>query len=55
MENPATWGTLEKIINEALEEADRRDRMDLVGLSRVRIVADALRKAGLVKDDVSSN
>lgn len=50
MENPATWGPVEKTIDAAMQEAEKRQSQGVVGLSNVRIIADALRAAGLVKE-----
>lgn len=55
MENPATWGLAEKIIQEVYlrhqenmsKPADERH----FGLSLYRQVADALRDAGLLKEE----
>jgi hypothetical protein len=52
MENPATWGEAEKIVNRALDEfyenihkpVDER----VIGLSLARSITDALREAGLL-------
>jgi hypothetical protein len=43
MENPATWGSLEHAVDSALRRADKANAEMLVGLSRTRIVADAVR------------
>lgn len=47
-ENPATWGPAERAVNEALDDyyEAMRSNPDLVGLSIVRQITDALRKAG---------
>ncbi len=44
MENPATWGPLEHAIAAALKRAEDNRAAGLVGLSQVRIVADAVRE-----------
>ena len=46
MENPATWTELEKVIHEALKEVDENNVRFIIGHSRARIIADALRRAG---------
>lgn len=50
MENPATWTEIERTIAEALREAAEARANLLVGLSTPRLIADALRKKGLVKE-----
>lgn len=47
-ENPATWGEAERVVTDALEEADRLHFDAVCGLSAVRIVTDALREADLL-------
>lgn len=49
-ENPNTWTDLEKTIAEALREAEDQRSKYVVGLSTPRIVADALRRNGLVEE-----
>lgn len=51
MENPATWGEAEKVISDALRKADHAMTAGIIGLSRARRVADALRAAGLLKEE----
>lgn len=52
MENPATWGEAEHIVNKVLHErqADRQKPIEeqVIGLSLVRQITDALRQAGLL-------
>jgi hypothetical protein len=50
MENPATWGEVERVIHEVLAEdyRIRAGRGIVVGLSLERRIADALRDAGLL-------
>lgn len=43
MENPATWGPLERAINRAIRQAREDREADVVGLSEVRLIADAVR------------
>jgi len=50
MENPATWGELEKVISAALRSVEFGRSNGMIGLSAARQIADALRAAGLVKD-----
>jgi len=55
MENPATWGPAEKIVNQALDAfyenvrkpADER----VIGFSLARSITNALRVAGLLKEE----
>lgn len=52
MENPATWGPAEKVIRQALDE-DHQARLSpepVIGLSLPRLIADALRKEGLLDE-----
>jgi hypothetical protein len=50
MENPATWGPAEKVVDEAHAKwYDARER-GIIGLSLARTITDALREAGLLKD-----
>lgn len=54
MENPATWGLAEKIVNGVLRQDRERQARELtgqppvVGLSLPRRITDALRAAGLL-------
>ena len=55
MENPASWGELEKAIEEAIQEhADQLADL-MMGLSVVKTIANKLRDKGLVKDSDKSN
>ena len=47
-ENPATWGEAERVVADALDEADRMHFDGVCGLSAVRVVTDALREADLL-------
>ena len=51
-ENPATWGEPEKIIDEVLDDYWRnRARPDpMIGWSLAKMIAEALRNAGLLLD-----
>lgn len=51
MENPQTWGRLEREIEGALVLSHERQEKGIIGLSTVRIIADTLREAGLVKTE----
>lgn len=50
VENPATWGPVEKVIHETIKRHRDNHLAGTVGLSRVRMIADALREAGLIKE-----
>ncbi len=49
MESPDSWGPLERVISQAIHDADDAVLRGIVGLSHIRVIADALRDAGLVK------
>ena len=51
MENPATWGKAERIINDTMVQAMRAQAEGVYGLSMARQVADALRAANLLKPE----
>ncbi len=51
MENPATWGEAERIVNETLCSAYEDRAAGVIGLSTARRVTDALRTAGLLTDE----
>lgn len=53
MENPATWGKAERVINDALYAADRAQLAGRVGFSRARQITLALRNAGLLTEEDS--
>lgn len=48
MENPMTWGHAEWVVHDAMQEYETGRQQGLVGLSEVRYITDALRKAGLI-------
>jgi hypothetical protein len=52
MENPATWGPVEKTINKAMNDWEEAHfaRPPLAGASEVYCIAAALREAGLLKE-----
>lgn len=49
-ENPASWGPIEKAIAEAMKQHNKDMDAGLYGLSVVRVIADQLRKQGLIKE-----
>lgn len=51
MENPATWGKAEKVVFAALHEAEIARLKGVYGLSTTRQITDALRKAGLLREE----
>lgn len=53
MENPATWGVAENVIHDAIvkDHYAKQEKPGLCGLSLPRQIADALRKAGLLKEE----
>lgn len=51
MENPANWSRAERVVNDALEEFYRDDQAGLVGYSLPMRITNALRKAGLLKEE----
>lgn len=48
MENPASWGPVERIIDEALGQWDEDRAKGMVGFSRPAAIAERLRRAGLI-------
>ena len=48
MENPDTWDEAEKIISQALRDADKAHFQGVIGLSTPRQITDALREADLL-------
>ena len=50
MENPATWGDAENIINNAIVQHHYATQNGTTGLSLPRTITDALRNAGLLRD-----
>lgn len=61
MDNPATWGDVEKVIYEVINKYQVEQYVDEVsgevrcGLSLERQIADALRAAGLVNQPNGDN
>jgi hypothetical protein len=53
MENPATWGAAENVIHHAIVKAHyaKQEEPGLSGLSLPLQIADALRAAGLLKEE----
>lgn len=49
MENPNTWSDLEVVIEQAKRDSEEAQKNGVIGLSSTRVIADALRKSGLVK------
>jgi hypothetical protein len=54
MENPATWTTVERTIHDAqnTHRALMAEHPDLCAVSEVSKIAEALRAAGLLREDV---
>lgn len=50
MENPASWGKVEQVIFEAIQKHEQMLKEHIFGLSEVRMIADALREAGLIRE-----
>jgi hypothetical protein len=48
VEDPATWGEAERVISAALKRHEHDRSLGIIGLSRARIIADALRENGLL-------
>ncbi len=55
-ENPQTWSEAERIVDRVLtDHAENMRRPDpLIGLSVVRQITDALRRAGLLRESAGS-
>ena len=51
MENPATWGEAEKIIDRTLTAGNRAALRGEVGWSLAKQIAEALREACLLRDE----
>lgn len=51
MENPATWGRAEQVISQAYQDWWKGRAEGRTGLSLPRRIADALRAAGLLRDE----
>jgi hypothetical protein len=49
-ENPQTWGTLEHVIADALDDFEASMKAEIAGYSQVACIANALRAEGLVKE-----
>lgn len=50
-ETPASWGPVERVIFQALNDVEDARAIGLVGLSEVKVIANALRDAGLVREE----
>lgn len=59
MENPATWGHAERVVNEVIRDHRRnteRPPMErTIGLSLTRQIIDALRREGLLVEESMQN
>jgi hypothetical protein len=53
MENPDTWGKAEKVIAEAVREAAVAHQHGIIGWSQPKRIAEALRQAGLLKEEAT--
>ena len=50
MEDPQTWTQVEQVIDQTLKDWHYYRKEGLVGFSQARLIADALRDAGLLRD-----
>jgi hypothetical protein len=50
-ENPASWGKAERVVSEAIRSARQAHAELVVGLSEVMQITNALRAAGLLKEE----
>lgn len=55
MENPAPWGKAERVITNALMDWAAARDASVIGPSQARLIADALREAGLLKEEMTPN
>lgn len=51
MENPNTWGQAEKVVHSALLQVEKNRQEKRIGLSAERTITDALRLAGLLREE----
>jgi hypothetical protein len=51
MENPATWGKAEKVIDQAHKDYWKARKDGVIGWSLIHTIAEALREAGLLRDE----
>lgn len=49
MENPSTWGPVEKAVSEAMKQHDAARASGVIGASAVKVVAEAARQATLAE------
>ena len=54
MENPSTWGDAENVIHNAMVKFHYAKRADGTGDSLPKEIADALRAAGLLKENITA-
>ena len=52
MENPMSWGPVEKTISKALTESLEARAKGICGWSTEMVIANALREAGLINEDL---
>ena len=50
-ESPYSWTPAEKVIAQAWKDHDAAMAAGIVGASKIRAIADALREAGLLKEE----
>lgn len=53
MENPASWGEAERVVEAAIIAAERGTRAGRVGWSMTKQITNALREAGLLDADTA--
>lgn len=53
-EDPSTWGPVERVIDDAMERNHKNAILGLIGLSVVRVIADALRDHGLIDTEMEA-
>lgn len=51
MESPFSWGQAERVINEAIKQAERAREEMRMGFSMTMQIANALRREGLLVDE----
>lgn len=50
MENPASWGPVERTIKRAMDRYEENRAKGIIGLSPYAVIANELRAAGLLVD-----
>jgi len=55
MENPLTWTQAEKLIHQASREWEEGRERGVIGFSRAKVIAKALRDAGLLLDEPAAD